>query len=67
MKKLNIYTFRLFWQKYHFYTHYNKVNKTRCQNLWENCNFQSKKTKAIRDLNKNTTLNCVDYLKIKLN
>ena len=60
-----VYTFDLFWEKYHHVNPQYKLNKNQARILWDNCNCEGKKKAIIQGIEK-SKLNALNYLKTKL-
>jgi len=61
----NVWQFSFFWEQFHVINPQRKTDKKRCENLWNNCNFQDRKKAAITDITK-TNQSAFEYLKSKL-
>lgn len=64
---MNIYTFELFWAKYHYVTKQYKLNKEQCFSEWQKCVIGEKKKQAIKDIKHGLKISALEYLRIKLN
>jgi len=66
MRKITIYTFQLFWSKFHVLNTKQKLRKSDCEKIWNDCNFSSKKKSAIKALTKGLTMGAYEYIKHQL-
>ena len=61
-KHITAYTFSLFWQKFHESNKVRKIDRSRCEKLWDACNFSDRKKDAIQHINKVYYDNAYEYL-----
>lgn len=66
-KKISVYTFEVFWQRFHYLTNYYKRRKTACRRLWDGINCLGKKKALIDSVNSGIKVNAYDYLKNNIN
>ena len=61
---MNIFeSFALFWTRFHELNPQRKVDKERCKELWNNCNFSDRKKDAIQNAPRRSNLTAHEYLK----
>ena len=64
-KPITVWTFDWFFDEWHRINRTRKIDKARCREYWNKCNFEDRKKAAIKDIIK-TELSAYEYLKTKL-
>jgi hypothetical protein len=64
-KPITVWTFEWFFDEWHRINRTRKIDKARCREYWQMCNFEDRKKSAIKDITK-TDLTAFEYLKTKL-